>query len=211
MVDKVDRPEARRPYEIREAKQTKEDQHYQHNPREDAERQYKEQLEGKKWDKFDAKAVVIKPIKVPREHISKILFRSAKLFKGVGILQFDVIWKDGRKTKGALIRLKRLEDFFQLKKFSPGTEVPESFWGGTPQIEMGIPQAAKQGGSFEIGNKNRNAGMAAPKQGDGWTKLLKALGILDRSTGKMNWGDVDSDPLQRARHYPSDRFEDGMS
>ncbi len=60
MVEKIDRPEAPAPYVIREPSQTKEDRHQQQNPKEDAEREQRKQIEGGDWTKFGRQNAVIK-------------------------------------------------------------------------------------------------------------------------------------------------------
>ncbi len=189
MVEKIDRPERRSAYEIREAKQTKEDQHHQHNPKEEAEKQYKKQLEGKEWSKFGTRAMVIKPIRVPRENIKQVLYRSVQMFKGIGILQSDVVWKDGRKTAGALFRLSRLEDFFHLKKFSPNQPVPEQYWSRGSTVELGIPQMVGGSGPFPMQGEGKPRGKdVEQKKDDVFKKALSKVGLFDIKTGTVNWG-----------------------
>ncbi|MBT3182223.1 MAG: hypothetical protein HN337_06940 [Deltaproteobacteria bacterium] len=189
MVEKIDRPNRRNPYEIREAKQTKEDQHYQHNPRDEAEKQYKKQLEGKEWSKFGSRAMVIKPIRVPRENIRQVLYRNVQMFKGIGILQSNVIWKDGRKTAGALFRLARLEDFFHLKKFAPNQPVPEQYWARGPTVELGIPQMMGGSGPFPMSNESMIKNVNTKKEDDFRVgRILSKIGLFDIKSKTVSWG-----------------------
>jgi len=187
MVEKVDRPEAPAPYVIREAKQTKEDRHQQHNPREDAEREQRRQIEGKEWRKFGRQNAVIKPLRVPRESISRCLYRAATLHSGIGTLMVDVGWKDGRLTRGALMLITRLEDFMRLRKLKPGEPVPEELWAKGPMVELGIIQRVAGGGAFpgkDIGTrKTEGKQVQAPQRPD----LLRSIGVTD-GKGKTNWG-----------------------
>lgn len=192
MVEKIDRPDARPPYEIREAKQTKEDQHHQQNQREEAEKHYKKQLEGdqKEWSKFGRRSTVIKPVKVACDRIEKIIFRAINLFKGVGILHVDVLWKDGRKTEGALIRVGRMEDFLRLKRLSVGAEVPRDFWTRRPTLELGILQEISSSGPFPS-QEGREEKKGETKRDDtAFLNMMASIGIANRNTGRMNWGMV---------------------
>lgn len=191
MVEKIDRPEAKPIYEIREPKGTHEDQHQSPNQREEAERQYKKQLEGdqKEWSKFGQRSMVIKPFKVPTDRVNRIVLRGINLHKGVGIIQTDITWKDGRDTKGALMRLARMEDYFRLRKLSAGDEVPRDLWEKTTHLEFGILQSIGASGPFT------SPGIMEPH--DEGTKrtakpfdLLKSIGIKDRRTGRISWGIV---------------------
>lgn len=190
MVEKVDRPKARSNYEIREAKETKEDQHHQHNPKEEMEKQYKKQLDGdgKEWSKFGQRSTVIKPVKVDTNRVAKMLFKMTSLYKGIGILQVDVIWKDGRKTRSALIRLKKMEDFFKLKKLTHGDEVPRNYWASEEQIEIGIIQSISASGPFPMSGGGRSPKREDQAKPSPLSSILMKLGILKADTKKANWG-----------------------
>lgn len=191
MVEKIDRPEAKPIYEIREPKGTHEDQHQSPNQREEAERQYKKQLEGdqKEWSKFGQRSMVIKPFKVPTDRVNRIVFRAINLHKGVGIIQVDIIWKDGRDTKSALMRLARMEDYFRLRKLSSGEEVPRELWSSAPNLEFGILQSIGASGPFTSPGirEQRAPGIRRPAIP---FDLLKAIGVKDKGTGQVNWGVV---------------------
>jgi len=190
MVEKIDRPDAPPAYRITEAKKTDEDQHQQQDQRDDAEKKYQKQLDGKDWTKYGRRTTVIKPVRVPRERIAKCIFRSVSLYKGIGILQVKVIWKDGRTTEIALIRVPHLEDFTRLKKLSPGNEVPVEFWGSGPQVELGIPQSISSSGPIHFDQIKRQEKESPVKRESGVDRLLIALGIINRGTGGISWGMV---------------------
>jgi len=191
MVEKVDRPETRRPYQIREAKETKEDQHHQPDQREEAEKHYKKQLEGdqEEWNKFGRRSTVIKPVKIPCARIERILFRAINLYKGVGILQIDIIWKDGRKTLGALIRVGKMENFLRLKKFKADDEVPRQFWERGPTLEVGILQAISSSGPFPT-QPAKDVKKQETRRSGYHLDLLALTGIVNRGAGRINWGVV---------------------
>ncbi|MBN1282314.1 MAG: hypothetical protein JXA24_00895 [Proteobacteria bacterium] len=189
MVEKIDRPDAPNPYAISQAKETKEDRHQQHNPKEDAERERQRRIEGKEWQKFGRRTVVIKPLRVGREKIRKCLFKSVNLHSGIGTLKVDLIWADGRRTENALMLVRMLEDFLKLRSLSPGEEVPEALWVRGPTVEIGIPHVIAEAGALsgrEIEASGRPSGGPGPRiAGAG---LLLRLGIVDAGTGGVNWG-----------------------
>jgi hypothetical protein len=172
---------------IREAKQTKEDRHQQHNPKEDAEREQRRQIEGKEWKKFGRQSATIKSVRVPREKIARCLYRGATLHSGIGTLMVDVAWKDNRLTRGALMLITRLEDFMRLRKLRPGEPVPEELWAKGPMVELGIIQRVAGGGAFpgkDIGRKKAQEKQVQAPQKPG---LLRSIGVID-GKGKTNWG-----------------------
>ncbi len=189
MVDKVDRPESRPIYEIRESKGTHEDQHQQQNPREDAEKRYKEELEGKNWSKFESRSFIIKSAKIPIENISAMLLKNVMLHKGVGILHVTLVWKDGRKTPDALMKLSSMEEYIQFRKISAGQEIPREHWAKKNDIELGIPQYIAHSGPFPSGGISgiANAGSAKSTTSPG---IMAAMGVINRKTGGINWGAV---------------------
>jgi hypothetical protein len=185
MIERINKPEAPIPHRVEQSKQTKEDRHQQHNPRDDAEREQRKQIEGKEWKKFGRQNSIIKQIRVPRERIARCLYRGVTLHSGIGTLMVDVVWRDKKVTRGALMLVRRLEDFIKLKKLNPGDEVPENFWARGPVVEIGILQhigtsTAIPGEEFG-GRKKQLSDTAKPP---GW---LEKAGIVDRD-GTKHWG-----------------------
>ncbi len=186
MVERINKPDARRPYKITEAKESREDQHHQQNPKEDEEKRYKKKLEGKEWGKYGSRAVVVKPYRVGRDRIKICLFRSVSLRSGVGTLDAQITWTDGRITKQALILLRTLDDFMSLKKLKQGAPVPEDIWGRDEIIEIGIPQVID---SSLPGNSNEIGGGEAPNKRSVVTraKWLSTLGLVEQSSQNIRW------------------------
>ncbi len=185
MIDKVNRPDAPPPYRINEAKQTAEDRHQQQNPREEMEEQLRKSQEEKDWSKFGRRTTTIKPIRVRREQIQECRFRSVNLHSGIGTLEVDVRWRDGRVTPQALMLVTRIEDFLQLKKLVPGQAVPVVFWGRGPMVEIGIRQITTEGQpptGREITSRPETTRSAST---DSWARRL---GIVDPATGNLSWG-----------------------
>lgn len=184
MVDKIDRPEAPPPYFITRAKDAKESQHQAPNQREEQERRRQKELTEKEWGKFDKRTMTIRPIRVTRSEVIRCLFRQVSLHSGVGTLQVDVFWKDGRTTRGALVLLSKLEDFVQLKKFSLGQEVPESFWAKGQEVEFGIIQMI---GAQSPPLQSSNQSDVLPAIRAAKKSVIRFLGILN-GENRINWG-----------------------
>jgi len=188
MIDKIDRPEAPPAYYITRPKDAKESQHEQQERKdEEGERRRKEASE-KEWSKFDRRTTVIRPHSARREQIRRCLFRGVFLHSGVGTLQLDVIWRDGHKTAGALVLLARLEDYLRLKKFSPGQEVPDTFWSHGGKVEMGLIQVISSGVPSRQGARTEAEGRGARKTSPASPSALEAAGILKHSGRGIRWG-----------------------
>ena len=187
MIEKIDRPDVPNPYSISQAKETKEDRHQQHNPKDDAERERKRRLEGKEWQKFGRRTVVIKPLRVAREKIARCLFKSVSLHSGIGTLKVDVAWVDGKMTRDALMLVHRLEDFLKLRDLSPGQPVPEALWVRGPTVEMGIPHVMTEAGALS-GRDMESRPPVQTKTAEKKKGFLKRSGIVNEDTGAPNWG-----------------------
>lgn len=182
MIERINKPEAPIPHRVEQSKQTKEDRHQQHNPRDDAEREQRKQIEGKEWKKFGRQDAVIRQLRVPRERIAHCLYRGVTLHSGIGTLTVDVAWKDNKMTRGALMLIRRLEDFIQLKKLAPGDIVPEKLWARGPVVELGIVEHIGAGSRVpgrELGGQSRRETETQRRPG-----LLEKTGIVDREGRK---------------------------
>lgn len=187
MIERINKPEAPTPHRVEQAKQTKEDRHQQHNPKDDAEREQQKQIEGGDWKKYGRQNATIKQVRVPRERIARCLYKAVTLHSGIGTLMVDVVWKDGKVTRGALLLVTRLEDFIKLKKLKPGEEVPEELWAKGPVVELGIIQRIAAGGGIpgkEIG-RPREQQQEVRRKPD----LLETIGLVNRER-KVSWGIV---------------------
>ena len=186
MVERINKPDARRPYKITAAKESREDQHHQQNPKEDEEKRYQKKLESKNWGKYGSRTVVIKPYRVPRSKIKQCLFRSVSLRSGVGTLETQIVWVDGRITKQALILLRTLDDFIKLKKLKPGDAVPIDIWGREEMLEIGIPQVLDSGRAG-TGNEIRPGNSPRKKSNGIGASWLSKLGLVEMNTKRIKW------------------------
>lgn len=186
MVDRVDRPEAAPHYRINAAKDAKENQHQQQNPKEDLERRYQKELAEEKWQKFDRKTVAIRPYRAPKETVERCLFISVNMHGGLVILRADIHWKDGKKTLGVFIILNSLQDFVALRKFKVGQDVPEIYWVRGNYIEMGIAEAPTRAPTHEqLSKLNTSDTQATSASGH---DLLITLGIRNKGNRRINTG-----------------------
>lgn len=185
MIDKIDRPEAPKTYQITRAKDAKESQHQQLNQREEQEKRRQKEITEKQWGKFDKRTTTIKPLRAARSDIAHCLFRGVSLHSGMGLLQVDIIWTNGNSTNGALVLLGTLEDFIALKKLGPGQQVPDKFWARGNAVDFGIIEVIAGGAAPPAIEPEKMPSAPEIKKK---ARLLSALGILDQGGTRINWG-----------------------
>jgi hypothetical protein len=185
MVERVSKPEAPPPYQILPTKEAKDDKSRREQERESEEKYQKSKGRGE-WAKFSGRAMTIRPAKVQRDRIDRVLFRNALLKGGICILDSVIVWKDGRRTEPALFLLHRREDFMRIRTFAKGQIVPENFWAAGPEIEIGIVQAESSSGSWsiqEVEKEEKKTAAAAAKK----FSLPAKMGLVNKATGNFNW------------------------
>ena len=157
LINKTDRPAEN--YRVKSAAETRKDkEHEQQSQEEKKETHEKASQQNNKWQKYHGKNFTIRPMKVPGNQISKMLLRQALLSKGIPMLIIDVKWSNGKTTEGAIIRLKKMEDFIKARSIPTGTEIPINIWSA-PEIELGIPTIIHPSGLHsmeEIENEEKN-------------------------------------------------------
>ena len=183
MVERINKPEAPPTYRVLPSKEAKDDQS-QRQEYEEGEEAYQKAVQGGDFSKYRGRSMTIKPVKVQRNRIDRVLFKSTVLHAGSAILEASVMWIDGRTTDSALFLLSRTEDYMRLKIFKKGDPVPEQFWARGPEIELGIVQMEPQSGSWgskELGRDNKT-----PKKADK-KSILSSIGLVDKKTGRFQW------------------------
>ncbi|MBI4126350.1 MAG: hypothetical protein HY465_02535 [Deltaproteobacteria bacterium] len=192
MVERIDRPEAPPPYQITRTKESKESLHQGSNPREEAEEKFRKELENnKEWGKFHRREVTVRPMRVKRDAIERVLFRAAVLRSGTAILVGDIVWKNGQTTEGALFLLARVEDYFRLKSLRPKSDVPESFWALGNDIDIGIPEERGSSGSIVLSQGSSRPGTKPqPQRVDTTHSWLITFGFIHATTGRPNWATI---------------------
>jgi len=185
MVERISKPEAPPPYQILPAKEAKDDKSRREQEREMEERYQKSKGKGE-WAKFSGRAMSIRPARVQRDRIEKVLYRNAILKSGICILDAVIIWKDGRRTEPALFLLPRREDFMKIKNYIKGQIVPENIWATGPEIEIGIVQLESSSGSWSIQEMEKEEKKEKVTAGAA-SNLLSRTGLINKATGKFNW------------------------
>lgn len=185
MVEKVSKPEAPPAYHILPTKEAKEDQS-RRQEYEEGEEHYQEGAAKGDWGKYRGRSMTIKPVRVSRDRINRLLFKNAVLRSGMGILEATVVWKDGRTTESALFLIPRTEDYMRLRVLKRGAAVPDSFWAKGSEIEMGIVQTEGPSGSWGTKELEREARTheTKAKRISSW---LSPIGLVDRTTGRFQW------------------------
>ena len=189
MVDKVDRPEAPPTWKIKEPARTKDDRRsrQQEESKEQKKEKFEKQREEGRWQKFDSRTMVIKPVRVPLRDIKGFRFCSVTMHSGVATMEADLEWTSGRITEGTMLRLSGFEDYVKAKRLSVGNMVPREMWAKEDPLEVGIPQVRASSGSFaakELEREDREARRQRPQVK---RSLLTAIGLKNKRTGQFQW------------------------
>jgi hypothetical protein len=191
MVDKVDRPEAPPTWKIKEPARTKDDR--RSRQQEESKEQKKEKFEKRasegRWQKFDSRTMVIKPIRVPLRDIKGFRFCSVTIHSGVATMEADMDWVNGRITEGTMVRIGGFEEYVKANHLSVGEGVPRELWAKSDPLEVGIPQEKAPSGSYAAKELEREAEeerkkkQAIPKK----RSLLAMIGLKNKRTGEFQW------------------------
>lgn len=184
MVEKVDKPQAPPTYQILPSKEAKDDES-KREQYEEGEERYQKGGGSEQWAKYRGRAMTIKPVRVARDRIGKVLYKNTVQKSGMGILEAAVVWKDGRTTDPVLFLIPRTDEYMRIRLLKRGQVVPESFWAKGPEIEMGLIQMEPSSGSWgaqELKREAKAVRAARPKP-----PLLYRLGLFDAATGKFGW------------------------
>ncbi len=184
MVEKIDRPQAPPAYQVLPSKEAKEDQS-RRQEYEEGEEHYQKSASSSEWGKYRGRAMTIKPVRVPRDRIAKVLYRSASLKSGMGILEATVVWKDGRTSEPVLFLIPRLEEYMKVRLLKRGQPVPENYWAKSDPVEMGLVQMEPTSGSWEMKELRREAKTTAGPVKKG--SFPASLGLVNRTTGRFQW------------------------
>lgn len=188
MVDKVDRPEAPPTWRIKEPSRTKDDRHsqQQEESKEQKKKKFEKREEGR-WQKFDSRTMVIRPIRIALRDIRTILYRNVNFHSGITTLECDVHYTNGRTTEGAIIRLGGFEAYTRVKRLQPGSEVPRELWAKSDPIEVGIPQERGYGGAFPGEELERDLAQREELPKRKSISWLSLIGLKSKKTGKFQW------------------------
>lgn len=138
MVEKIDKPEPPPTYYVQPTVETKRDRGGQGGPQQQSD-EYSGSHAAPGWQKIYAAASNRRYLKLRREEIVRAWLRGTIMQKGISLAEVDVEIKDGRILKGAHVILSTREDFWTLKKFQPGQEVPLNMLIKEPVLEISLP------------------------------------------------------------------------
>lgn len=182
MIDRINRPDAPEPWKIKRAKETKENQHHK-GDREQKGKKKEQPEQAEEWKKYDSGETYIKPIRVKRASIERCLFKGADLHSGIALLEVDITWVDGKTINDAILLLYNLEDYFKVKNFKTGENVPDQYWGREKYVEVGIPQKVHKSGLYR---PETDRVQKVEKQEESlFKKILGTIGLIDRHTGEF--------------------------
>ncbi|MBI2341841.1 MAG: hypothetical protein HYU98_03815 [Deltaproteobacteria bacterium] len=137
-VEKVDKPEPPPTYYVESAVETKDDRGRRQNQQGQSD-EYSGSHAAPGWQKIYASASNRRYFKLRREDIAKAWFRGTAMQRGISLAELDIQIKDGKILKGAHVILPTREDFWTLKSFQPGQEVPLNIFVKEPFVEISLP------------------------------------------------------------------------
>lgn len=162
MVDKVDKPDAPKPYTVQSPNETKRDKPKDQQAQEDLPT-FKQQEQSLYEEKFRSGPGTFRTFNVPINRITKFLYRRAVPHHGTPTVIADLYWKDGRKTEGVNFLLKGWQEFLTIKNLKFGDIIPPEFWNyHKPHIEITVRQKEHTGSSWNLRAMEKKKG-AGPK------------------------------------------------
>lgn len=143
MVDRVDKPERATPYRIDSAAEAKKDREQGGGGASPNSDEYSGSHAAPGWQRIYAQTMNRKYLKFRREDIVRIWFRSTVMQRGISLADVDIEIRDGRVIKGAHVILSAREDFWTLKRFHPGQDVPLNMIVKDEILEVSVPAQGK--------------------------------------------------------------------
>jgi hypothetical protein len=137
-VEKVDKPEPPPAYYVESAAATKDDRGRKQNQGDQSD-EYSGSHAAPGWQKIYASSSNRRYFKLKREDIVRAWFRGTAMQRGISLAELDMQTKDGKILKGAHVILPTREDFWTLKSFQPGQEVPLNIFVKEPFVEISLP------------------------------------------------------------------------
>lgn len=125
MVDKVDRPDAPAPWQIKETVATK-DRGQREQPQQqpfDQPDEFSSPGSVAEWHKIHREAETRRVMKIERSQVRHLWFRRATMKRQLAVLEMDLELTGGKLYRGAQAILPRFDDYFRIKGYTPGQEV----------------------------------------------------------------------------------------
>lgn len=123
MVEKIDRPEPPG-YRIQETARSNDDEDQRQQKGDQEDDGYSGLIKVPGWQKYHTDAKDRKVIKIRRKDIVAIFFNQVTSQKGLVILDADLKLVNGQIFGNAHLFSRHLDDYWRLKKFNVGDEVP---------------------------------------------------------------------------------------
>lgn len=137
MVEKVDKPQPASAYHINATAETDKDrsggQAYSQSD------EYSGSHAAPGWQKIYASASNRRYIKIQREKIAHAWLRNTLMQRGILLAEVDLQLNDGHILKGAHIIIISREDFWTLKRFQMGQEIPLNIILKEAVVEVSVP------------------------------------------------------------------------
>lgn len=176
VVEKLDKPKTSSAYEIQQAPKSGDDRERRQQKDQSEKDEFSASSGIQGWQKFHTTATNRKPLKLRRQDIEHLWFRQVTLQKGIIIIELDVGLRNNQILKAVHTFLTRLDDYWKLKAFIPGQEIPVHEIVREPTIEVSVLQRE---GIQEI---DRTA-IATPVKMKTQTSFWK---LTETKTGRLN-------------------------
>lgn len=138
MVEKIDKTEPPPPYFIQATTETRRDKERESGQQRESD-EYSGSHAAPDWQKIYAAAANRRYLKIRREDIARAWFKGTAMQRGISLVEVDLEIKDCRILKSAHIILPTREDFWTLKKFQPGQELPLNMIVRDTVLEISVP------------------------------------------------------------------------
>ncbi|PIR18202.1 MAG: hypothetical protein COV46_00885 [Deltaproteobacteria bacterium CG11_big_fil_rev_8_21_14_0_20_49_13] len=139
MVDRIDKPEPITPYHIDEAASARKDKDRDEGQQQRDSDEYSGSHAAPGWQKIYAASSNRRYLKVRREEITRAWYRGTAMQRGISIVEADLEVGRGKIIRAAHIILPAREDFWTLKRFQPGQEIPLNILLKDPVLEISVP------------------------------------------------------------------------
>ncbi len=139
MVDKIDKTEPVSPYYIDSTAGTKKDREENDQGQQKNSDEYSGSHAAPGWQRIYSEATNRKYLKIRREDIIRIWFRATMMQRGISLAEVDIETKDRRVIKSAHVILSAREEFWTLKRFHPGQDIPLNIIVKEPILEVSVP------------------------------------------------------------------------
>lgn len=182
MVDKVDRPDPVKKYEILSTKETHDEGQRKQDERRDDD-EYSTPGTETSWNKFRVTPPNRQSLSLQRSAIRQAIFRQALLQSRAAVLELDLILTDGRTFQRAQILSSNLDDYWKWKGWVPGQVLPLDLMvqGSVIEVNIQIPGSSMAHGADVTGSARVKTPIPRPRKLRRWQDLiLRFIGKLGR-------------------------------